>query len=58
MSVRIHVVGAYGATEAEFRTALDLIGGEGNGSQRFRLGSSGKWMWANASVWHRRRLGY
>ena len=51
MSVRIHVVGAYGATEAEFRTALDLIGGEGNGSQQFRLGSSGKWMWANASVW-------
>jgi hypothetical protein len=52
MSMRIHVVGAYGASEAEFRTALDLIGDQGNGSQQFRIGSTGKWMWANASVWH------
>jgi hypothetical protein len=52
MSMRVHVVGAYGATEAEFRAALDLIGDEGNGSERFRVGSSGKWKWANASVWH------
>ncbi len=52
MSVRVHVVGAYGAEESEFRAALDTIGDEGNGSQRFRMGSSGKWMWANASVWH------
>jgi len=52
MSVRVHVVGAFGATETDFRAALDSIGDEGNGSQRFRVGSSGKWMWANASVWH------
>ena len=52
MSVRIHVVGAYGSLEAEFRAALDSIGDDGNGSQRFHVGSSGKWIWANASVWH------
>jgi hypothetical protein len=52
MSWRIHVAGAFGASEAEFRTALDSIGGEGNGSARFRIGGSGKWAWANASVWH------
>jgi hypothetical protein len=52
MSMRVHVVGVYGATEAEFRAALDRIGDEGSGSERFRVGSSGKWRWAHASVWH------
>lgn len=51
MSMRIHVVGAFGATESELRTALDRIGGEGCGSGSFRIGSSGNWAWANASVW-------
>lgn len=51
MAMRIHVVGALGATETELRTALDSIGGEGNGSRCFRVGSSHDWVWANASVW-------
>ncbi len=51
MAVRVHAVGAYGATDAEFREALDQIGGEGRGSARFRIGSSGQWQWAHASVW-------
>jgi hypothetical protein len=51
MSIRIHVVGAYGATETDFRAALDRIGDEGNSSEQFRIGSSGKWQWAHASVW-------
>ena len=52
MAMRVHVFGAYGATEAEFRAALDRIGDEDSGCGRFRFGSSGKWRWANASVWH------
>jgi hypothetical protein len=52
MSVRIHVLGAYGAGEPELRAALDAIGDDGNGSAKFRIGRSGKWVWANASVWH------
>lgn len=52
MSVRIHVVGAYGATEDELRAALNTIGEEGNGSQAFRIGCNGGWSWAHASVWH------
>ncbi len=52
MAVRIHVIGAYGATDLEFRAALDSIGDNGLGSAKFRIGTSGRWMWANASVWH------
>ena len=51
MAMRMHVVGAYGASPADFRAALDLIGGEGSGSQCFHIGSSGPWQWASGSVW-------
>lgn len=51
MSVRVHVMGALGATNSEFQAALKEIGGNCDGAQPFRMGSSGAWVWANASVW-------
>lgn len=52
MSIRIHVCGAFGATDSEFRKSLDSIGNDGQGSSLFRIGSSGQWKWAHASVWN------
>lgn len=52
MAIRIHVLGALGVTREELLAALDTIGDDGHGSQRFRLGASNNWQWAQGSVWH------
>lgn len=51
MAVRVHVFGALGITEADLRMALNQIGEPGEAPTPFRLGSSGPWAWANASIW-------